>query len=72
MASFTDRLPARDRIDARYVVLGVALALGSVAFSGWSLLNNDISTGFAVLLYVVVGALLIGIGTSPEPSSEPE
>jgi hypothetical protein len=72
MAVIKDRTWVPDGIDPRYVLLGVVLAIASVAVASWSLISNEISTSLFLLLYVIVGVLLIGIGTSPRPNSDTE
>lgn len=69
MTVIKDRTWAPGGIDLHYVGIGLVLAIASVAVASWSLISNEISTGMIVLLYVIVGALLIGIGTSPGPDS---
>lgn len=72
MAGITDRTSVAGEMDLRYVGLGIGFTIASVVVASSALLNNEISTAMIVLIYVLVGALLIGIGTSTPPDSDPE
>lgn len=64
MVRFTDRLSEADQIDAQFVLPGVALALGSLLVAGWALTHDDVTAAGLVVMYALVGALFVGIGTA--------
>ncbi|MEF8757647.1 MAG: hypothetical protein V5A23_08365 [Halobacteriales archaeon] len=63
MVRFTDRLSGAN-VDAQFVLPGLVLALGSFLVAGWALTHGDVTAAGQVVMYVLVGALLMGIGTS--------
>lgn len=59
--------PDRVEVGNRYMVaFGVVVALLSVVVSAWTFSHGDVVTALSALLYVVVGVLFVGIGSSPD------
>jgi hypothetical protein len=71
MGRITHRRRDRNIVGGRMTYVGGVLLALSLLVSLWAFSIGDVVTGLGMGLFVVVGALFVAIGRSPDPATPP-